>query len=116
MCPSGLSWGICSSHIYFELDSEQYGKSLSKCLFHFKIVYNSFFLFEQGSCDDIPPPPDSSGCEFPYYFSDGICDDENNNEACDYDGGDCCGDNVDTTFCSECQCLDPDFGGSGEIF
>ena len=29
MCPSGLSWSIRSSHIYFELDSEQYGKSLS---------------------------------------------------------------------------------------
>merc|ERR1719433_1551470 len=73
-------------------------------------------LFEQGSCDDIPPPPDPSGCEYPYYFSDGICDDENNNEVCNYDGGDCCGDNVGTTFCSECQCLDPDFGGQGEFF
>ena len=25
---------------------------------------------------------------------------------CDYDGGDCCVDNVNTQYCSECQCLD----------
>ena len=23
---------------------------------------------------------------------------------CDYDGGDCCGDDVQTSFCSECEC------------
>ena len=26
--------------------------------------------------------------------------------------GDCCGDDVNTTFCTDCQCLDPDFGGA----
>lgn len=30
------------------------------------------------------------------YISDGWCDDENNNQGCDYDGGDCC----------ECTCVD----------
>ena len=24
------------------------------------------------------------------YIGDGYCDDDNNNEACQYDGGDCC--------------------------
>ena len=24
------------------------------------------------------------------YIGDGMCDDDNNNEACDFDGGDCC--------------------------
>ena len=33
----------------------------------------------------------------------------NNNAECNYDGGDCCGANVDTTYCDDCQCLDPDF-------
>ena len=26
--------------------------------------------------------------------------------------GDCCGDDVNTAFCNDCQCLDPDFGGA----
>ena len=41
--------------------------------------------------------------------SDGYCDDDNNNDGCDYDGGDCCGDDVNTKYCTECECLDPDF-------
>ena len=52
------------------------------------------------------------GCEFPNYYGDGSCDDENNNEACCFDGGDCCGSNVDTQWCTECQCLEG-LGGSG---
>ena len=35
---------------------------------------------------------------------DGFCDDLNNNEACDYDGGDCCGSNVNKTHCTICAC------------
>ena len=38
-------------------------------------------------------------------IGDGECDDENNNAACGYDGGDCCGPYVYTADCSECQCL-----------
>ena len=34
----------------------------------------------------------------------GHCNDETNNEACDYDGGDCC-KNVNTEHCSECKCF-----------
>ena len=43
-------------------------------------------------------------------MGDGYCDDVANNMGCNYDGGDCCGDNVDTQYCSVCECLD---GGSG---
>ena len=35
---------------------------------------------------------------------DGICDDINNNEHCEYDGNDCCGANVKKQYCFECQC------------
>ena len=38
-----------------------------------------------------------------------FCNDDTNILDCDYDGGDCCV-NVNTTFCSECNCL-----GSGII-
>ena len=47
-----------------------------------------------------------AGCEIPGSHGDGYCDDVNNNEACFFDGGDCCGSNVNTQYCTECQCLE----------
>ena len=47
------------------------------------------------------------------WIGDGYCDDENNVEECQWDGGDCCGDYVSTTWCSVCACLDPGAGDSG---
>ena len=43
-------------------------------------------------------------------LEDESCDDENNNAGCNWDGGACCGDNVSTDYCTECKCLDPNFG------
>ena len=42
---------------------------------------------------------------------DGFCDDINNNELCNWDGGDCCGNNSPgwDTYCNECECLDPSY-------
>ena len=40
------------------------------------------------------------------WIGDGNCDDENNKEQCNYDGGDCCGENVNKQFCSECICME----------
>jgi trypsin len=56
-----------------------------------------------------PPPtpsPPSSGCGSPQWQGDNYCDDENNNGGCDFDGGDCCGANVNTQYCSLCACLE----------
>ena len=71
---------------------------------HFKVYF-------QGSCGNLPPappppPPPSDACGSPQWFGDNYCDDENNNEECGWDGGDCCGDNVNTQYCSACECLD----------
>ena len=44
------------------------------------------------------------GCYYPNYHGDGYCDDENNNEACFFDGGDCCGSNVNNKYCIACVC------------
>merc|ERR1712012_193169 len=52
------------------------------------------------------------GCTVPSWRGDDYCDDANNNEGCDYDGGDCCGSNVNKTYCQKCQCLDPNNGGA----
>ena len=40
-------------------------------------------------------------------MGNGACEDHNNNCGCEWDGGDCCGENVVTTYCSVCECLDP---------
>ena len=53
-------------------------------------------------------------CHFPHQKADGVCDDENNIEECEYDGGDCCGSKVQIGFCSECECLDPNHQGKWE--
>jgi hypothetical protein len=41
--------------------------------------------------------------------NDNQCDDENNNEACGWDGGDCCNNSQANwdQYCFFCQCLDP---------
>ena len=48
----------------------------------------------------------SGGCSSPNWVGDGYCDDGNNNQECNYDGGDCCGSNVNTDYCNECQCFE----------
>merc|ERR1712019_298281 len=48
-------------------------------------------------------------CGQPNYKGDGNCDDDNNNCGCEYDGGDCCGPAVKTTYCKQCKCLDPNY-------
>merc|ERR1712066_1033131 len=58
------------------------------------------------------PSPPSDACGSPQWFGDSYCDDNNNNEACGWDGGDCCGDDVNTQYCTACECLDPNGGGS----
>ncbi len=41
-----------------------------------------------------------------FNLDDGFCDDNLNNEACDFDGCDCCGKFVDTFFCDICECIE----------
>merc|ERR1719288_7361 len=70
-----------------------------------------------GGPTTVQPPPvttegPSDACGSPQWFGDNYCDDENNTEECGWDGGDCCGDNVNTWYCSACECLDPNAGGS----
>ena len=40
-----------------------------------------------------------------HYIGDGWCQGYLNNAGCDFDGGDCCGPDVKTAFCTECECL-----------
>ena len=49
--------------------------------------------------------PCSGTCVDHSFKGDNYCDDENNNCGCEWDGGDCCGSNVNTEYCSACECL-----------
>ena len=42
----------------------------------------------------------------PWDIGDTYCDDELNNPGCNYDGGDCCGSDVNADFCTECTCYE----------
>jgi len=66
-------------------------------------------------CECLEAPPSTAApttteeptaCEFPQWVGDNFCDDGNNTPGCDYDGGDCCGDDVNTTYCSLCECME----------
>merc|ERR1712083_895887 len=59
-------------------------------------------------CLEFPATTEAPGtnCVAPHWFGDNYCDDENNNAECGFDGGDCCGDNVNTTYCSAWECLE----------
>ena len=39
------------------------------------------------------------------WIGDGFCDDMNNREFCEFDGGDCCGAFTKIHFCIECRCI-----------
>merc|ERR1712003_585393 len=72
------------------------------------------------ACKD-PKNQGASTCGAPSYVGDGNCDDNNNNEGCAYDGGDCCaksveGGKVKETYCQQCACIDPaNQGGCGIV-
>jgi hypothetical protein len=54
-----------------------------------------------------PDCPNSSVAETQctaLWIDDGICDDENNNCKCGWDGGDCCGNDSSFLHCNECVC------------
>ena len=65
----------------------------------FKIIL--IFLLASPGCH-LNLPPDG-----PLAPGNGQCDDDNNNCGCGWDGGDCCGSNVNKSYCKECKCLDP---------
>lgn len=56
-------------------------------------------------------------CTMKRHIGDGYCDDENNNCACGYDGGDCCAASKpnkkkfkpNKAECTECLCVDPEY-------
>ena len=79
-------------HPYLMFHVRNFVSYKCKCVF-FKINLNNFTKI---------------GCESsnPSWIGDGYCDDETNNAGCHFDGGDCCGSNINTEWCAECNCLE----------
>ena len=46
------------------------------------------------------------GCEYLDFVGKGTCTDHANNAKCGFDGGDCCGFNVNTDLCTQCICYE----------
>ena len=55
------------------------------------------------------------GCQSPGPVNNGYCEDHVNNAECNYDGGDCCGPNVQTSKCADCICYSQHCDGPQEL-
>ena len=73
-----------------------------------------------GTCDCIDPDFKPINCptntdptlpNYDEYFGDSYCDGYLNTKENCFDGGDCCGKEVNTNFCTgeDCDCIDPDY-------
>ena len=51
-------------------------------------------------------------CAYVELVGNGYCNDETNNEGCNFDGGDCCLNCINTDQCSDCVCYE---GGAPAI-
>ena len=69
---------------------------------------------DNSACGGDGTPPPTGGCGSPQWANDQWCDDENNNAACNWDGGACCDNDFAgyTQYCTACECLDPNAGGN----
>ena len=65
------------------------------------------FCLEEGGDTTSPSITTTSGACIgdQSWIGDGYCDDSHNNIGCNFDGGDCCGSNVNAQYCIECICL-----------
>lgn len=71
-----------------------------------------FIYCDECECRDPKGNKKKRPCTLPDYRGDSHCDDANNKDSCGWDGGDCCGVKVVTTYCKECECKDDSYKGS----
>ena len=71
-------------------------KSPLGCIISFNGKIKDSIRFKTIGCDS----------DVPHYIGDGWCDDENNNDDCNFDGGDCCLDPINADYCTECICYE----------
>lgn len=73
---------------------------------HYSCGFVGYSCLDPGADENLAPS--DSSCEAaPETLGDGVCDQTHNDQACLWDGGDCCVSTNDTCD-STCHCLDPD--------
>ena len=77
-----------SNELLFQFHTDNYGTDIG-----FSLKYRSIRIYGIDLC--------AAG----ELIGNGYCNDEANIAVCEYDGGDCCGPNVNTEFCYQCTCL-----------
>ena len=62
-------------------------------------MHTNLFPYSQGTTTTTPSP---TGCGSPDWAKDEYCDDENNNQSCNFDSGACCNDSYSEwdTYCT----------------
>ena len=69
---------------------------------------NCYLVYQKCECLDPTAPttttttPKPAFCPIESYKNDGYCDDSTNTEDCEWDGGDCCGPDVNKEYCQVC--------------
>ena len=79
------------------------------CCFNGNVGWDNYC----GACECLDPDPDP--CPKPAWkIGNGKCDDAQNIEVCDWDGGDCCNNENPgwNDYCDDCKCLDPEFNSN----
>ena len=86
----------------------------------YDIAYMQSYNCEHQECECLDPnfvEPDWNSCGEPWWWKDGMCDDENNNSGCQWDGGDCdsndTGPEKDTTTILPNSCEHPHWINDG---
>ena len=81
-----------------------------ECMWQYQID-SITFNHAQLQCKCLDPSKQNckGTCGAEKFKGDGVCDDNNNNCGCDYDGGDCCantvkGGKLNTNYCQKCEC------------
>ena len=64
-------------------------KNIFKKNVDFIYLWCQTIFFQEKSAPGPAPTPAPGKCKFPEWKGDGVCDPQNNNAGCDFDGGDC---------------------------
>ena len=67
---------------------------------YFRLLRSKGQRVDEDYTTEETPCPGICTFEHSYYIGDGYCDDGANNLDCNFDGGDCCGPNVITYYCT----------------
>ena len=98
----------CAANINTDFCSECTCHIIETCLAGYHPLVGNGFCNDETNNDDCNYDGGDC-CPYQNLIGNGFCNDDTNHPGCNYDGGDCCV-NINTDYCSDCNCL-----GSGVI-